>query len=229
MTKNIVITGANRGLGLEFVRQYAEDNTRIFACCRHPKESEALQALANQHKQISIHKLDVTLKQDIENITKEITVPIDLLINNAGFLQSDSLDNVKHDVLLQSFLTNAIGPLMLIKALRKQIARSQDKCIANLSSTMGSIAENSSGGYYSYRGSKAALNMFMKSVSIDLAIDDIKIILLHPGWVQTRMGGESASITPEVSVSGMRKVIASKAGKNQSLQLTRYNGEVIPW
>lgn len=228
MSKSILITGTNRGLGLEFVKQYAKEGANIFACCRNPNEANELQSLAKQHKNISIHKLDVTLKQDIESLKNEINQPIDLLINNAGFLQSDTLDNVTQDVLVQSFLINSVGPLMLIKAFRKQLASSKDKLVACVTSSMGSIAENASGGYYSYRASKTALNMFMKSASIDLANDGIKIILLHPGWVQTRMGGESATITPEVSVGGMRNVIADKQ-KHAELHVYRYNGEMIPW
>ncbi|MGE3318456.1 MAG: SDR family oxidoreductase [Candidatus Berkiella sp.] len=226
----ILITGANRGLGLEFVRQYAEEGAKIFACCRHPKEAQELQALQNEHANIQIYTLDVADPDSIQALANEIKEPIDILLNNAGMLEKEEdLENISMDAFNQTFLVNSVAPLKMAQAFAQNVANSQRKLIANISSSMGSISDNTSGGYYSYRSSKAALNMLMKSAGIDLAPQGIRVLLLHPGWVKTRMGGSEATTEPADSIRGMRKVIRNYQPAPGEVMFFRYNGEVVPW
>ena len=226
----ILITGANRGLGLEFVKQYAEEGCIIHACCRSPDEAKELQALSSKNKNIQIHTLDTTSEADIAALKNKIDSPIDILINNAGMLVQDApLGNIPVDNLINTFLVNAVAPLKIAEAFIDHLAKSKRKLIACVSSSMGSITENTSGGYYSYRTGKVALNMLMKSAAYELANSGIKVLLLHPGWVKTRMGGEGASITPEESISGMRKVIATYNTPPGEVIFYRYDGGKVPW
>lgn len=230
MTETILITGANRGIGLEFVRQYADTGATILACCRYPDEATALKTLQNQHPQIHIYALDVSIPESILTLSKALSQPIDILINNAGRLEKgESFGQTTVDGLMQTYLVNAVAPLKMLEAFTPQIAKSQRKLVVNISSSMGSIEQNSSGGYYSYRAAKSALNMLMKSAAIDLAPQGINVLVLHPGWVKTRMGGEDAMITVEESISGMRKVIAQYAPKPGELRFHRYDGDLVTW
>ncbi len=231
MTKTLLITGANRGLGLEFVRQYATEDCLIFACCRQPDDAQELRALQKSNPdKIQIHQLDVTSMTDIKALQQAITQPIDILLNVAGTLEIDPpFGKLEVEKFTNTFLVNAISPLKITEAFAKQVAKSHLKIVASLSSSMGSITENISGGYYSYRSSKAALNMIMKSAAFDLKAQDIKVLLLHPGWVRTRMGGAEAALEPEVSIAGMRKVIAAYNPPPGEISFYRYNGEIVPW
>ncbi len=229
MPQTILITGANRGLGLEFTAQYASDGWHVLACCKDPGQANDLKALQKQYPQIESHSLDVTDESQIKALQQSITQPIDILLNNAGYLEVDSFGSISSDVMTKTFLINSVAPLKMAEAFADHVAKSEKKLIANISSSMGSISDNQSGGYYSYRASKAALNMGMKSVGHDLTSKQIKVLLLHPGWVKTRMGGEGAAITAKDSVTGMRKVIAGYSPKSGEVKFIRYNGEVIPW
>lgn len=228
--ETILITGANRGLGLEFTRQYASIGANILACCRVPAEAQALQALKKTHTNIQLFGLDVSKGEQIQALAKQIKDPIDILINNAG--QSDKSEawgNLSSDKFLQTFLVNSVAPLKITEAFSEHVAKSQRKLIVCISSIMGSLSENIGGGYYSYRASKAALNMAMKSAAIDLEPQHIKILLLHPGWVKTRMGGESASIDAVESITGMRKVIDQYQPAPGEVKFYRYDGKTIGW
>lgn len=226
----ILVTGANRGLGLEFVRQYAEEGARILACCRNPKQADELQALQKQHANIQIYTLDVAQPDNIQALANEIKEPIDILLNNAGMLEKEEdLESISMDAFKETFLVNSVAPLKMAQAFAKQVASSHRKLIASISSSMGSISDNTSGGYYSYRSSKAALNMLMKSAGIDLAPQGIRVLLLHPGWVKTRMGGSEATTEPADSIRGMRKVIRNYQPAPGEVNFFRYNGEVVPW
>jgi len=228
--QTILITGANRGLGLEFVRQYAPSGVKLLACCRDPEGATELQALQKQHANIRVYPLDVSKAQDIQALASQIKEPIDILINNAGTLeQSEALGNISTEAYLQTFLVNAIAPLKMVEAFRQHVANSSRKLIVCISSTMGSIGENTSGGYYSYRSSKAALNMAMKSAGIDLASKGIKVLLLHPGWVKTRMGGDSATTEPVDSIQGMRKVIENYQPAPGEVIFYRFDGQTAGW
>lgn len=226
----ILITGANRGLGLEFVRQYAETGATLFACCREPESATELQALQKQHTNIHIHSLDISKPQDIQTLAEKIQGPIDILINNAGMLEKEEgLGNLSTDAFLQSFAINSVAPLKVTEAFTKHVAKSNRKLIVCISSSMGSIAENTSGRYYAYRTSKAALNMAMKSAAIDLASQGIKVLLLHPGWVKTRMGGPEATIEPVQSITGMRKVIENYQPRAAEVIFYRFDGSIVAW
>lgn len=230
---NLLITGTNRGIGLEFSKQYAETGWRVFACCRHPGKADALKQLAAQHPgSLSLHALDVADFDQIEGLAAELAgEKIDLLVNNAG-IYADTFRGgfgaTDYQAWLRAFCVNTTAPLKMAETFASQIAQSQQKKIVCISSKMGSIAENTSGGCYLYRSSKAALNMVVKSLSIDLAPRGLLTAALHPGWVQTDMGGPNALITTQQSVAGMRQVIEQLTSQ-QSGGFYAYDGKEIPW
>jgi NAD(P)-dependent dehydrogenase (short-subunit alcohol dehydrogenase family) len=226
----VLITGANRGIGLEFVRQYAADDARVHACCRNPEDAHELRRSAAGHD-VVIHPLDVTDQQAIRDLAAAVDdEAIDVLVNNAGIYGAEAqdfgaLDYDDWDVVLR---TNVIGPYRVAEALADRVAASQQKRIANLSSGMASIAGNTSGGSYVYRSSKTALNMVVVNLARDLAEYGISVIALCPGWVATDMGGAGANITPAESVEGLRRVIA-RSDLTRSGGFYRHNGETVPW
>lgn len=230
---NVLITGANRGLGLEFARQYANAGWRVFACCRAPAEATQLQDLAAQAKgSVSLHALDVADSGQIESLAAELAEqPLDLLINNAGVYPDahhSSMAPPSDEAWIQGFRVNAIAPLKMAVAFAPHVANSRRKIIANLSSKMGSMGDNTSGGSYLYRASKAALNAVSKSLAIDLAPQGITVLVLHPGWVLTDMGGPNALINATQSVAGMRQVLET-AGPQDSGSFIAYDGKAVPW
>lgn len=230
---NLLITGANRGIGLEFAKQYAESGWRVFACCRHPDEAETLQQLASQHTDLlNVHALDVSDFEQIEKLARVLArQEIDLLVNNAGIYpdaDKNSFGSTDYQAWMRAFSVNTMAPLKMAEAFASQIARSQQKKLICITSKMGSIADNTSGGCYLYRSSKAALNMVVKSFSIDLASRGIISAVLHPGWVQTDMGGPHALITAQQSVAGMRQVI-EQLTPTQNGKFYAYDGKEIPW
>ncbi len=232
MNGTIVITGSNRGIGLEFVRQYNALGWRIHAACRNPENAHELTQLAAASSgQVSIHPLDVTRPKQIEMLAAVLgDEPIDILLNNAGIYgQEDaSFGKTDRDKWLETFTVNTIGPMKLMEALADRVAASRRRIVASISSKMGSIADNASGGSYVYRSSKAALNAVMKSASIDLAPRGVICVILHPGWVRTDMGGPDAEISVEESVTGMRaildRVTAADIGTFFDI-----DGSVTPW
>lgn len=224
-----LITGANRGIGLEFTKQYAEDGWNVLACCRDPESATALKALANTRKNIQIFALDVSDFNQIDALALQLkNEAIDLLINNAGVLPPSSFGDTNYDEWAQAFKINTMASLKTAEAFVQHVARSQFKKIVTLSSKMGSIDDNGGGESYIYRSTKTAVNMVMKSLSIDLKPYGISILTLHPGWVQTDMGGANGLITTQTSVSGLRRVI-----ENLSLESTgrfiAYDGKSINW
>jgi NAD(P)-dependent dehydrogenase (short-subunit alcohol dehydrogenase family) len=227
----LLITGANRGLGLEFTRQYAEAGWHVLACCRNPEKAEALQALASRWPVIHTHTLDISDFKQIELLAASIDTPIDVLINNAGVYPDspqENLSDADYEHWLEAFRINSLAPHKMTLAFKHLVAKSAQKKIINITSKMGSIADNTSGGSYLYRSSKTGLNMVTKSLAIDLRPLGITTIVMHPGWVQTDMGGPNALIDTVQSISGMRKVIASltlsDAGKFYA-----FDGKEIPW
>lgn len=226
---HILITGANRGLGLEFAKQYAQDGWHVFACCRTPQHATALQALAKSHSNIQVFALDVADFAQIDALAQQLKdSKIDVLINNAGIYPDSSTDLVNTDDWLDAFTVNSISPYKIANAFKPHIAKSNLKKIATLTSKMGSIDDNSSGGSYIYRSSKAAANMVMKSLSIDLQPLGISVVTLHPGWVQTDMGGDNALINAKTSVTGMRRVI-DHLNLATTGRFIAYDGQPIPW
>jgi len=228
-----LITGAKRGIGLEFCRQYAADGWRVLACSRRPEKSDALAGLAAQYPgQVEIHALDVADNAQIDRLSQELSSEsIDLLINDAGiYPDSDSrgFGHTDYADWIQAFRVNTMAPLKMAEAFAAQLTRSKHKVIVTITSKMGSIADNRGGGSYLYRSSKAGVNMVVKNLSIDLLSVGIKVAVFHPGWVKTDMGGPNAMISPEQSVSGMRQVI-SRLTLADSGKFFGYDGQVIPW
>ncbi len=229
-----LVTGASRGLGLEFARQYSADGWRILACARSGTDSGALRELASGSPAIEVHALDVTNFAAIEALTGRLAgESIDLLINCAGSMDRggtrSSFGKIDYEDMTALFRLNALAPLRMAEAFAAQVARSETKKIVNVSTIMASMARNALGGFYGYRASKAALNAITVNLAVDLGRKHrICVAALHPGWVRTDMGGPRAEIDPATSVRGMRDVIAgldaSRAGRFWS-----YDGAELPW
>ncbi len=229
----LVISGSNRGLGLQWVRHYLARGWRIFATCRFPERADELNRLAATHDNLTVHRLDVTSETDTRALTATmIGVPVDLLINNAGvyFEQwgKDPLGTIKYDNWQQTFNVNTLGAMRLSEALIDNVAASDRQLIVSITSHMGSIADITSPSDYAYRSSKAALNAAMKGLSLEAANRDVGVLLLHPGWVRTRMGGDSAPLSVKESVDGMSQLV-EKFRPAQSGQFFRYDGRKMPW
>jgi len=225
---SVLITGANRGLGLEFTRQYAADGWRVFAACRDPAGARDLAAVEGD---VSAETLDVDDGLQVAALANKLSgQPIDVLINNAGIYGPKDVtrDTVVYDAWGQVFRTNAMSPLAVSAAFAANVAQGGQKKIITLSSIMGSIAENDSSGDFIYRSSKAAVNAVMKSLAGDLKSEGITVAVLHPGWVRTDMGGPDAAIEAPESVTGMRAVIAGLK-ESDSGRFLNYDGTEIPW
>jgi NAD(P)-dependent dehydrogenase (short-subunit alcohol dehydrogenase family) len=229
---SVIITGANRGLGLEFARQYGAAGWRVFACCRKPEAAADLRSLAHaSQSRTSVHALDVAETGHIAALADELTNdPIDLLLNNAGVYGPNRMHvgRIDYAAWAEVFTVNVLGPTRLIESFIDHVARSEQKRIVCLSSLMGSIGRNASGRHYLYRSTKAALNMVVKSLSIDLRDRGVTVIAMHPGWVRTDMGGPEADLAPEDSVRGMVRVIDGLGGWDSGKFLS-YDGAELPW
>jgi NAD(P)-dependent dehydrogenase (short-subunit alcohol dehydrogenase family) len=224
----VFITGANRGIGLELVRQYAAAAWRVIATCRNPI---GLGELAKLHGEIEVHGLEVTDATQATALAKELDgTAIDVLINNAGVYGPNkySLDEVDEDAWVQTLRVNVMAPLRISNLFTPHVAASTQRKIITVTSKMGSIGDNASGGVYIYRSSKSAVNAVMRSLSHEVRDQGIIVTLLHPGWVKTDMGGPNALISVEESVTGMRGVIAN-LNREQSGSFLNYDGTEIPW
>ena len=229
MTYQVLITGTNRGIGLEFTKQYAQEGWNVLACCRDVQHASALQALSRAHANIRILSLDVADFAQIDTLALQLkNEAIDVLINNAGIYPESSLGDADTEQWLEAFKINSIAPLKMATAFAAHIANSGLKKIATLSSKMGSMNDNTSGGSYIYRSTKTAVNMVMKNLSIDLQPADIAVVTLHPGWVLTDMGGSNALIDTKTSVMGLREVIANLNMSN-TVKFIAYDGKEIAW
>ncbi len=231
--KRVLITGSNRGLGLEWARQYAEANWHVVATCRHPAEAHSLQMLASSNANVSIYKLDVTVPAEIDAVAQILHgEPLDLLINNAGVyfekFNADYLGAIHYGDWEETFRVNLLGAVRMTEAFHPHLTHGRNALVVAITSHMGSISEICSAGSYAYRSSKAALNAAMKGLSFELRGDGIGVLMLHPGWAQTRMGGPGALYSVEQSVSGMRKRIDNFT-MAQSGTFYRFDGSVIPW
>jgi NAD(P)-dependent dehydrogenase (short-subunit alcohol dehydrogenase family) len=228
---SVLITGANRGLGLEFVKQYQADGWRVYACCRKPGNATDLAALVDGSSgRVSVHALDVADHGAIDALAKELEgEALDVLLNNAGaFGDRAGFGSSDYDTWTRMFQVNSLGPMKMAEAFVPHVERGERKVIASVTSKMGSIGDNTSGSYYIYRSTKAALNMITKSMALDLGGRGISAVVLHPGWVKTDMGGMSAPLDPPQSVSGMRKVL-SGVSLETSGTFFNYDGTTIPW
>ena len=231
MTETILITGSNRGIGLELVHQYAAQGWQALACCRRPDQATTLNRLGEQFPNIAIYTLDVAQQDQVRQLAADLRDhPIDILFNNAGIYGPDDtvFGNTDEARWLECLHTNVIAPMQMMEAFLTHVAASKHKLIAAMSSKMGSIADNGSGGSYIYRSSKAALNAVMKSAAIDLAPRGVKVAILHPGWVQTDMGGPNANLTPAESIAGMKAVLDRLTPADNGT-FWSYNGSQMPW
>ena len=228
----VLITGANRGIGLEFARQYSADEWEVFAACRDPSGARQLQEMARRSAdRLTTIPMDVTNGESVRSAAKQlVTVAIDLLINNAGTagVPGQRTGAVDYENWVRVLDVNTMGPLRVIEAFTDQIARSQRRLIVTITSGMGSLTDNTSGGSIAYRTSKAAVNMAMRSVAADLTSRRIACIVVNPGWVKTAMGGAGAPLTPEESVAAMRRLI-EKVGPEHSGKFFNYDGSEYPW
>ena len=231
MSHTVFITGTTRGIGLELTRQFLDAGSDVFATARNP-ESDVLQSLKAAHgDQLQLLALDVTDNAQIAKVATTLAGrPLNLLINNAGLFRSrsDDAESLSHETWLQEFHVNAIAPFMVTRALRENLAAADDALVAMISSKMGSMSDNTSGGAYSYRSSKAALNAVTVCLSSDLADDGTRVVALHPGWVRTDMGGSNAPVDAPTSASGLKKVMLG-IDTAQNGGFFDYTGAPIPW
>lgn len=221
----VLVTGANRGLGLEYARAFAAKGYRVIGTARTPAEADELREITDR-----IEALDVADAASVTALAKRLKdVPIDILVNNAGFFDRRDVDiaTVDFDLLQQTFEVNAFGPLRVAQALMPNLRLGQRKQIVNMSSQLGSI-ENSNGRWYGYRGSKSALNQFNKILSTELAAEGFVCVVLHPGWVRTDMGGANATLSPQESVAGLVSVI-DKLQPADNGHYYDFQGTSIPW
>ena len=230
---NILVTGANRGIGLELVRQCLERGNRLFAGCRSPEEAGELRTLAAESPdRLTILRLAVTSETSLiqaRAIVEAEAGRLDVLFNNAAVNSGDeTILEVSAPVLMESLQINAIAPVLVVKLFLSLLKQGRSPKVINISSEAGSISRMRHFRGYAYYGSKAALNMYTRSLSMDPEMEGILVVALHPGWVRTDMGGPSASLSAEESVRGLMKVFERLTFADQGKFLT-YAGEEYPW
>lgn len=227
--KTALITGANRGIGLGLTEQLLSKGWEVIATARNPDGSRELWETERDYgKRCQIEELDVTSDADLKRLAAKLKGrPIDLLINNAGVMpERDGFEKVSADAMLKGFTVNVLGPLKVTQALLPNLKAGTHPVVGTVTSKMGSIADNSSGGYYAYRVSKAAVNMVNKSFAVDFP--EIISVVLHPGWVKTAMGGDQAPTSVEESTQGMLQVLLG-AKPEDSGKFFDFRGKEIPW
>ena len=222
---NCFITGGNRGIGLEFAKQLSEKGHHVLAGFRNPKSTDKLKKIIPNENILHLNVIDEQSIIDTVTELKSRVNHLDLLINNAGIIGSrDGLKKIEMNDHLNTFQTNTLGPLFVTKHCRSLLGKGST--VVNISSLMGSI-DDSSGGSYSYRISKAALNMVTKNLHQDLNSKGITVVAFHPGWVRTRMGTPIAPVSKKRSVSGMLKVLEEQ--NDISGKFINFKGEELPW
>lgn len=223
----VLITGANRGVGLAFTEHYASQGWQVYATCRDPAAADALGRVPGR---VSVRPMDVADPGSVHALAAELSgEDIEILINNAGTYgdPNQSFGAMDYDGWAHTFRVNAIGPMLVTEAFAGQIARGDRRLVVCISSRMGSISDGG-GGYYQYRSSKAALNMIARGMARDLGSRRITVVSFHPGWVRTDMGGSSASLTPADSVAAMSRVMAGLTTADSGKFLD-HDGTEIPW
>lgn len=234
--QRILITGTNRGIGLEMVRQYAQRaDTHVFAACRRPDDAADLNALAVQYPDsVTIIPLETTDQNSINAAAEKVAALVDgleLLINNAAVnppRPKQLFGEMTAEMMLSTLHVNAVAPLMVAQAFAPLLKAGTQAKIVNISSGLGSLTRKTTGGLYGYGPSKAALNMVTRGLAADLKPFGITTISLHPGWVQTDMGSPEADLTPAQSVEAILKVVDGLAEKDNGTYL-RWDGEALPW
>lgn len=227
----VMITGVNRGIGLEFLRQYAGAGWHVIGTCRSIADAADAVAIAAERSEVTLHELEVTDAIAVNTLAEMLhDTPIDVLILNAGLMgkQSMQLGELHANDFRQVLEVNVVAQAMCLQAFATHVAASERRIIVGMGSFLGSMACNTDGGSYSYRAAKAGMHAIMVSASHDLRKDEVTAIVMHPGWVQTDMGGENAMITPEASVTGMRKVIDGLRPEDSGRFLT-YAGDEMAW
>ena len=223
--QTVLITGANRGIGLEYARQFAAKGYNVIGTARDPAAATELRAIIER-----IETLDVADAASVAALAKRLDgMAIDILINNAGVGGRDDNDlaSIDFEQMQNTFAVNAFGPLRVIQSLMPNLRLGQRKLVIGMSSQLGSI-ERSNGGMYAYRASKTALSQFNKILASELGPQGFVFTVLHPGWVQTEMGGANATLTPQESVRGLVGVI-EKLGPDDNGRFYDYQGKTIPW
>ncbi|MED5485246.1 MAG: SDR family oxidoreductase [Candidatus Thermoplasmatota archaeon] len=221
-----VVTGANRGIGSEWVNQLLENGWTVYAGYR--KKLDKLENFSNSN--LFIHQLDVQSKQSVIDFCNQVEGPVDLLVNNAGVGDGrwQKLEEIDDKWSLDVLDINAIGPVRMVQALYEKMSHDKLTKVAMISSLMGSIDDCKSGRSYAYRASKSALNMFTAAMKNEAVENNITFAILHPGWVKTGMGGSMAPVTMPESVNGMMKVLESQTLENSG-RFIQYDGEILPW
>lgn len=222
----VLITGANRGIGLELARQYAADGWQVLATCRDPGKAVELKAVAGE---VAVHRLDVDDRASVEALAADLAGrPIDVLFNNAGInRRAPSIADIDYAAWAETMETNVFGPIRVASALRDNVAVSDRKIMAFVSSKMGSVAENA-GGSIMYRSSKSALNMAVSCLAKEFADRGVIAVMVHPGHVRTDMGGPTAPVTAPDSAAGMRKVVAGLTPQDNGA-FRNFDGTPLPW
>ena len=227
--ERVVITGANRGIGLGLVQVFLANNARVIAACRRPEKAQALQKLA-KNSALEILTLDVADEASITSFLAALAgKQVDVLINNAGTLggQQQSTSDMDFEAWTQAFAVNTIAPFRLTTGLLANLKKSSRPRVISVSSQMGSLAGEGA-GYYAYRSSKAALNKVMRGLAADLQDFGVLACPIHPGWVKTDMGGANAQITVAQSAEGIYKLIDTLTAAQSGHFLT-WEGEELPW
>jgi NAD(P)-dependent dehydrogenase (short-subunit alcohol dehydrogenase family) len=232
-----LITGCNRGLGLEFARQYCAAGWQVIATCRDPGDAPELQALRTAHAGLEIHALDVADFDAIGTLATRLAGrPIDVLLNNAGVFGPkasaerdlrQSFGSMDYGIWAEVLRVNLMAPMCMAEAFVGHVAASTQRKIVAISSIEGSMAR-AQGGIYAYKTSKAALNMLLHNLSFDLAARGIATATFCPGWIRTRMGGASAPLEAPPSIAGIRKVIENLTPQTSG-RFWLWNGEHLPW
>lgn len=225
----VLITGASRGIGLEFARQYAADGWRIHAGARNPDDAAALKSLNSSN--VTIHRLDVENHDEIEALAATLSgEAIDVLINNAGLWigEDEHFGRFSNEQWMEQFRVHVFGTMAMCEAFVDHVAISERRLIVNISSGNGCFNWPRDAGDYPYDTSKAALNSITKGLSVDLRDRSITVMCFSPGNVATDMSGPDAQLQPEESISAMRRVIA-KLDLSQTGSFLRYNGDAMPW
>lgn len=228
-----LITGSNRGLGLEWVRQCAARGWRVVATCRDPEAAADLHKLESQHSGVSIHRLDVTSPEQIAASARTLRGDaVDLLVNNAGVYferwGKDVFGRIDYDAWEETFRVNTLGAVRVTEAFLANLSQGNRPLVVAITSHMGSIADINSPRDYAYRSTKAALNAAMHGLAHELKEYGIGLLLLHPGWVRTRMGGSSAPFSAEESVRGMLAVVDGYEAA-MSGSFFCFDGSRLPW
>lgn len=231
--KTVLITGANRGIGIEMTKKLVQDGNRVFATCRLPENAAELNQLMQKHTDtLSVIQLDVIDDLSVTAACKQIaeqTDQLDMIINNAGINFRDKFESFNADEYLLTLNVNGVGALRVIHQFISMLRKGTDPKIINISSQLGSLTAQRPGfGSSGYNASKAVMNMITRHLSFDLADEGMIVISMHPGWVQTDMGGPNAAVTPPDSAAGILNVAEGLTADDNG-KFYIYNGDIHPW